>query len=233
VAERGIWGGVPPRRTNARNFVLGGIGLFVAATLVGTFMGWLSADRANAGFPTSQSSATTPPSEDPSDAPWPTPTETLPGPSQPSFTPGPTPTETTEAELERQAYAALEDQAAADLQRTRLRGQWAAQLSSKYVGVHDRLQETQSGSHTFHAVDILAEHQDLRHRFAGGRYEVRLLRGQDFSPGTTYNGETLWYTFVLGDFTSPSGVKSFCRSAFPGLSGRYLENHCLSRTLKP
>ena len=202
--------------------MLGGIGLFVAATLVGTVVGWLNASRANADFPTIQSSTTPPPSTDPA----------LPSPSEPSFTPSPTPSEPTEEELEQQAYYALEQQAAADLQRTNLDGQWVAQLSSKYVGVRDPLQETRSGSHRFMAVDILAEHQDLHYRF-DGQYDVRLLRGQDFSTGTTYNGETLWYTFLLGNFESRSAVESFCRSAFPGLSGNYLKNQCLPRTLKP
>jgi hypothetical protein len=107
-----------------------------------------------------------------------------------------------------------------------------AQLSSKYVGVRDPLQKTESGSHRFFAVDIFAEHQDLRGRY-GSQFEVRLLRGQDFGSGLTYNGETLWYTFLLGDFESRSAVKSFCRSAFPGLTGRHLENRCLPRTLRP
>jgi hypothetical protein len=127
---------------------------------------------------------------------------------------------------------ALEQLATADLQRTNLDRQWVAQLSSKYIGVRDPLQETRSGSHTFYAVDILAEHQDLRYRF-DGQYDVRLLRGQDFSTGMTYNGETLWYTFLLGNFGSRSAVESFCSSAFPGLSGNYLKNQCLPRTLKP
>jgi hypothetical protein len=230
VAEHSTWGGGSPRRTNVSNFLFGGIGLFLAATLVGTVLGWLNADRANATFPASDSSITTEPSTDPPSTPSPTPTE--PDPSETPSAPAPTPSEQTKAELEQQAYSALEEQAATDLQRTNLRGQWVAQLSSKYVGVRDPLQKTRSGSPRFYAVDILAEHQDLRYRF-DGQYDVMLLRGQDFNPGTTYNGETLWYTFLLGDFESRRSVDSFCRSAFPGLSGEYLKNHCLPRTLKP
>jgi hypothetical protein len=224
VAEHGTWAGEPPRRRKIGNLVLGGVGLFVAATLVGTLAGWLNADRANAGFPTGESSTAAP------HTPWPTPTEASSDPYETAFSP--TPSEPTEAELERQAYSALEEQAATDLQQAYLHGQWVAQLSSKYVGVRDPLQETRSGSHTFNAVDILAEHQDLRYRF-DGQYDVILLRGQDFSPGTTYNGETIWYTFLLGDFESRSAVDSFCSSAFPGLSGKYLKNHCVPRPLKP
>ena len=166
VAKQSTWGGGPPRRSNTRNLVLGGIGIFVAAMLVGTVVGWLNAGRANADLPI-QSSTTPPPNTDP----------TLPSPSGPSFTPSPTPSEPTEEELEQQAYYALEQQAAADLQRTSLDGQWVAQLSSKYVGVRDPRQETRSGSHKFKAVDILAEHQDLHYSF-DGQYDIRLLRGQ-------------------------------------------------------
>jgi hypothetical protein len=228
VTNHGEWNGGLPRHNNTRNLVLGGIGLFMVATLVGTVVGWLNASRANANFPTIQSSTTAPPSTDPTYTPWPTPTETLPSPSEPSLTASPTPAEPTE----QQAYYALEQLATADLQRTNLDGQWVAQLSSKYIGVRDPLQETRSGSHTFYAVDILAEHQDLRYRF-DGQHDVRLLRGQDFSTGMTYNGETLWYTFLLGNFGSRRAVESFCSSAFPGLSGNYLKNQCLPRTLKP
>jgi hypothetical protein len=230
VAELNTWGG-HPRRTKTRNLVLGGISLFVAASLVGTVLGWLTTDPANAGFPGIKSSTPAAPNTDPANLPEPTPIET-PSASVSTWTPSPTASESIKAERERQAYNDLEQQADDDLQQTTLAGQWVAQLSSKYVGVRDPLQQTESGSHRFFAVDILAEHQDLRARY-GNQFELRLLRGQDFGSGLTYNGETLWYTFLLGDFKSRSAVKSFCRSAFPGLAGRHLENRCLPRTLRP
>ncbi len=221
MVEQGPWG-VPPRRRNTSALVLGGVGLFVVATLVGTGVGWLNANRSNANSLVIQSSTPTDsPSTalPPSDSPTPTPT------------PLPTPSEPTEAELEQQAYDALTEQAATDRRQIKLRGQWAAQLSSKYVGVRDPLQETALGSHTFYAADILAEHQDLRATF--GAYDVILLRGQDFSPGMTHNGDTFWYTFVLGNFDSRNDVDYFCEGAFQGLTGKDLKNRCLPRTLRP
>ena len=218
--EQGSWG-TPPRRSNTSALVLGGVGLFVVATLVGTGVGWLNASRSNADSPVIQSSTAT---DSPSTA--------LPQPSDsPTPTPSPTPYEPTEAELEQQADAVLTEQAATDRRQTKLRGQWVTQLSSKYVGVRDPLQESASGSHTFYAVDILAEHQNLRETFSA--YDVILLRGQDFSPGMTHNGDTFWYTFVLGNFDSRNDVDHFCEWAFPGLTGKDLKNRCLPRTLRP
>ena len=46
VTNHGEWNGGLPRRNNTRNLVLGGIGLFMVATLVGTAVGWLNASRA-------------------------------------------------------------------------------------------------------------------------------------------------------------------------------------------
>jgi hypothetical protein len=150
----------------------------------------------------------------------------------PSLTPSPTPTPPSKAELEQAALDRLTKQADEDLDQTSFRGQWVAQLSSKFVGVRDPRQRSSSGSHTFRAVDIWAEHSALRKRF-GQDYDVRLLRGEDFGSHNTHDGDSFWYTFVLGDFSSRSDVESFCASAFPQLSGADLENQCLPRTLKP
>jgi hypothetical protein len=151
----------------------------------------------------------------------------------PASSPSPTsnPPEPTKAERERAALAELERLAAADLDATYFQGQWVAQLSSKYIGVKDKLQETATGSHTFKAVDILHEHRGLRKRFSK-RHEVRLLRGQDFYPYKTKDGDTFWYTFVLSDFGSEKQVKSFCAAAYPKLTGKVRENRCLPRELK-
>lgn len=144
----------------------------------------------------------------------------------------PTPNAPSAAQREREALARLENLAANDLRRTTFTGEWVAQLSSKYVGVKDLRQRTASGSHTFGAVAILAEHQALRDRF-DGRYQVRLLRGQDWGARTTRpDGATFWFTLVIGDFHSRADVEAFCRRAFRGLSAQDLENQCLPRTLR-
>jgi hypothetical protein len=149
-----------------------------------------------------------------------------------SPSPTPKPPKPTKAERERGARAELERLAAADLNATYFQGQWVAQLSSKYIGVKDKLQETATGSHTFKAVDLLDEHRGLRKRFSK-RHEVRLLRGQDFYPYyKTKDGDTFWYTFVLSDFGSEKQVKRFCAAAYPKLKGKVRKNRCLPRELK-
>lgn len=248
--------GVPPRRAKGANLILGGVGLFLAATVAGTAVGYLNAELSEASPPghTGPTSVLQPTSPSPTqtDGPLPaspteqthrplapTPTESSDSPVPTVSVPAPPPRTTTtepppgptKAELEEAAaFQALKRQALSDRSAIRLHGQWAAQLSSKYVGVYDARQQTASGSHTFEAVDILAEHEQLRSIFES-QYEVRLLRGQDFGSGKTHHGHTFWYTFVLGNFTSQPDVEYFCQLAFPGRSGQDLNNHCLPRKL--
>ena len=91
-----------------------------------------------------------------------------------------------------------------------------------------------SGSHTFRASDILAEHNRLRSRF-GGTGPVVLLRGQDWGAGLSHKGDgaTFWYTFVLGDFSSKADVADFCQRAYPDYSGDHLADFCFPRRLLP
>lgn len=217
-------------------------GLFGVSLLTGAGVGWLNASGSAASAPTP------PPISSPtSTSPDPAPSELLPSPSDfpspsdspstsdspsPAPEPSPTPTAPTKAELEQQAYSRLEKQAAADLDRTTFQRQWAAQLSSKYVGVRDPRQRTASGSRTFKAVDIWVEHSELRQKFESS-YDVRLLRGEDFGTHTTHDGDQFWYTLIIDDFDSRAEVERFCASSFPRLSGEDLKNQCLPRTLKP
>jgi hypothetical protein len=239
--QQGHWS-APPRPKNTRRLILGVVLLFVVSTLVGTGVGLLNAGRSEADRPVTTSTVTisTVPTTTteftvpPSPAVTYTPTEPTYTPTEPSYSPkvSLSPSAPTKGELEQAAYDALKEQAAVDRRQTNVRGQWVAQLSSKYVGVRDRLQKTASGSHKFNAVDILAEHKDVRNRF-GDLYDVILLRGQDFGSGKTHNGKTLWYTFVIGNFASRGDVSYFCSSAFPDLTGTRLDDHCLSRRLRP
>lgn len=136
----------------------------------------------------------------------------------------------TKTELEREARAELERLAATDLAETNISGQWVAQVSSKYYGVDDDHQKTGSGSHIFEGVDILAEHRALRKKYSR-QHEVRLLRGEDFYPYTTYKGKTFWYTIVMDDFGSEQDVERFCGASYSHLSGKARENPCLPREL--
>lgn len=114
-----------------------------------------------------------------------------------------------------------------------LDGSWAAQLSSKYVGVTDRLALAANGTHRFLAADILAEHLALRgdERFSGS--QVVLLTGTDFGKKSTVNGKTLWVTLAVGYFYDEQSVQEFCQSAYPDKSGAALANVCMPRTLTP
>jgi hypothetical protein len=167
----------------------------------------------------------------PPPAPASTQSGTVPNSSPPSSSQSKPPRQPTSAERERSALSQLKKQAARDLATTDFDGQWAAQLSSKYVGTKDTRQVTASGSHIFKAVDILAEHNALRKKFSGG-HEVLLLRGQDFHPHKSPKGRTVWYTFVLGSFSSANDIRNFCAFAYPDLSGDVLQNRCRPRTLR-
>jgi hypothetical protein len=203
------------------------LALFFVGLASGAGAAWLRHDHSEAAEQPPAARGT--PLASPSDSPtepttWP--------PSSSITTPAPTPSRPSKEQLERQAYAQLEQLAATDLQQTKFTGEWVAQLSSKYVGVKDTRQRTASGSHKFGALDILAEHRALRNRFEGND-QVRLLRGQDWGTHTTRpDGETFWYTLVIGGFDSVGDVNAFCRRAFPDLSGHALENQCVPRTLR-
>lgn len=130
---------------------------------------------------------------------------------------------------ERQALAELERLATGDRKLTKFKGRWVAQVASKYVGISDPLQRTATGSHVFYAADILAEHKAMRQQFSTP-YTVRLLKGSDFLDANP-NGKLFWYTFVFGDFTSSTDVKTFCTNAFPDLTRKARANQCTWRRL--
>jgi hypothetical protein len=174
-------------------------------------------------------------------APVPTPTTTVPAPntSAASTEPTPDPTPTSPSPTPTQspatdpaaALAALQELHDGDLPRVPLRGQWVAQIASKRPGTVDRFQRTASGSHRFQAVDILAEHQSLRQRFGSG---VVLLLSTDYGHAVRDpQGQVLWVTFYLGQFSSAQDVKSWCPRAFPELSGPTLADTCAARQLRP
>jgi len=119
-----------------------------------------------------------------------------------------------------------------DVQLLPLDGQWAVQLASKAEGITDPLQVAANGTHTFHATDILAEHESFRSdpRFAGN---VRLVKGSDFGEISSYNGKPFWITLLIGDFSSSDDVESWCAAKFPELDPEQLANSCLPRTLDP
>jgi hypothetical protein len=98
------------------------------------------------------------------------------------------------ADAEAVALATLYELRLRDLPTVALRGQYVAQLASKVVGIVDPHQTTANGSHTFEAVDILAEHLRLRHADNGGVPVVLMLSTVN-GRRQRYGGQPLWVTF--------------------------------------
>lgn len=134
---------------------------------------------------------------------------------------------------EREALLALEAADAAAHRAVKPQGQWVAQLASKYVGIVDPLQATASGSHTFMAMDIYAEHLQLTSKITGAQvvlFDSRTLQGARVAS----TGGAYWMTFGIADgFTSADAVLAWCSTQFPGLSATALNNHCLPTQLQP
>lgn len=130
------------------------------------------------------------------------------------------------------ALTQLSALAARDGARVSKHGQWVAQLASKWIGVRDPLQVTASGSHTFHATDILAEHEELASMLSGST-DVVLLDSRTYGKRSEHNGEAIWVTMALGDFSSESDVKDFCLALYPNLPSDERENSCMPNRLKP
>lgn len=132
---------------------------------------------------------------------------------------------------DEQALDRLARSAADSRKRVALRGQWAAQLASKYVGIVDPQQTTALGSHAFAAPDILAEHLALEKRTS--RATVILLDSRTFGERKSFKGKPYWMTFAVSDgFTSQAEVLTWCQEQFPTLKGLQLNNRCLATQLK-
>lgn len=131
-----------------------------------------------------------------------------------------------------EALTSLAEKARADAGTIDFHGQWVAQLASKYPGIVDPQQLTASGSHTFGAHDILAEHQTLDDTIRGAT--VLLLDSRTFGNARTNAGQPYWVTVALDpEFTSADKILGWCAEQFPDLSGTELNNHCLPTQLTP
>lgn len=132
---------------------------------------------------------------------------------------------------EQVALATLDDIRREGLQQVTPQGQWVAQLASKAPGILDPQQTTSVGSHIFWAGDILAEHLALRDGDNLGATVVLLL-STDYGKRELYEGQPLWVTFAIGDFSGSVDVQQWCAERFPSLSGDALKNSCAPRRLK-
>lgn len=133
---------------------------------------------------------------------------------------------------EAAALGRLDAIARRDLAGIVLDGRYVAQLASKNPGIHDPLQTTADGSHTFRATDILAEHERLRGDKANGAADVVLLRSDAYGKRQLHNGAPLYVTFALGDFSAAADVRAWCAARFPDLNRTARDNQCAVRRLR-
>ncbi len=184
-------------------------GITIIAGVIAVQSGWHGSAPDNSGAPSGVSTASATP------------------------TIAPTTARTTRSAAQREADAAAElaRQAASDRTRIVTNNQWVAQMSSKYVGVTDPLMTTSAGSHTFYAVDILAEHQETKQRLAG--YDVALLDSRTYGKRSSHDGEPIWVTMVFSSsFTSEDAVNSWCGNQFPNRSAKDRTNLCMANRMR-
>jgi hypothetical protein len=161
-----------------------------------------------------------------------TPEVAEPTPTADAFPPPVSEPETTTLDPEAVALERLEELAREGLAGVVLDGRPVAQLASKNPGIDDPLQTTADGSHTFQAVDILAEHERLRDDPANGDARVLLLRSDTYGKRQLLNGAPLYVTLALGDFSGAADVRRWCAGRFPELSATARDNQCAVRRLR-
>lgn len=135
-----------------------------------------------------------------------------------------TPDPPTEEQLREAALATLEDMVTADRSRDPVRGQWVAQLASKYEGVVDESQQDEP----FTIPDILDEVLIARQSPEYGHL-VRVIHQGDWGrsePGA----QTMWVTVVDLDYRSREDVVQWCEDHF-SQRGEALLNVCYAREL--
>ena len=112
-------------------------------------------------------------------------------------------------------------------------GRWVAMVASKSVGITDPLQTAQNGTHTFYAVDILAESLAVQ-SVVPDPSMVLVLQSPDFGRALTApDGQPYWVTLVDGGFGSSADVEAWCAQTYPDLDPAALANACAPRTLTP
>ncbi|MCU7722664.1 hypothetical protein ODJ79_02955 [Actinoplanes sp. KI2] len=214
---------------------LSGGGLIaVAAVVLLLIVGVVVAVVANGKSPgTGASSAdpvavtTTDPATDPADEPATDPVD------ESTTDPADEPTTDPTGESTVDPIAQLETYYAQDRSSVSFDGQYAAQIASKYPGITDSLQTTDSGSHTFQAADILAEFERLRDSHGSTDHPVVLLKSTDYGKHQIKDGHFLWVTFALGDFPSAQSVVDWCNAQFGDLTADELADQCAVRRLEP
>ncbi len=213
--------------------------MVAALAVAGWALGWLPSSKSGAPTPgaattvtvtaavppaaSAVTDTTTPSLENPT-ASSDTATTVVSSPSQPSTIPSAT--TLTPSEQRAQAFSALEQMVTADAQTNPIRGQWVAQLASKYEGVIDRTQQAAP----FSLVQILAEINRIKANPEYGSL-VRVIHQGDWA-GSTPGPTPLWVTFADLNASSKDQVVVWCRSHF-SQRGQALLNVCYPRQLNP
>ena len=136
------------------------------------------------------------------------------------------------AMTEQQALTELEALRADSLARLVTDGRWVAQVASKSVGITDPLQTAANGSHTFYAMDILAESRAATSSVSDS--SVFVLTSTDFGKRSfSGDGQPYWITVVDVGSSSSDEVDAWCASTYPTLDPEQLSNACAPRTLVP
>lgn len=131
----------------------------------------------------------------------------------------------TARQLRSEALATLAQLVESDAEKDPIRGQWVAQLASKYEGVIDKTQQ----SKPFTVPQILAEvNRHLRNPEYGS--EVRVVLQGDWG-GSTAGARPLWVTFADIDGSSRAEVVAWCESRFKQ-RGQALLNVCYPREMR-
>lgn len=113
------------------------------------------------------------------------------------------------------AISALDRTVAADLSRLPRAGRIVVYLMTRYDGINDPYVATASGSHTWRATDILAEHQRLKRAFPALALKAGTVAGMRA------------YTSVLdGNFASAKAALAWCTKTYPQYSGDALRSRC-------
>jgi hypothetical protein len=156
-----------------------------------------------------------------------------PSPSTTSATPSSATPTSAPVMTEERALAELQAMRAASLSTLVLDGRWVAQVASKSVGITDPLQVAANGTHTFYAVDFLAESRQVSGA-ASDPSSALVLQSLDFGKrSVARDGQPYWVTLVDSGFTSSDEVDLWCARAFPTLTPEQLANACAARTLAP
>ncbi|GAA1832310.1 hypothetical protein ACFFOM_13700 [Microlunatus capsulatus] len=132
---------------------------------------------------------------------------------------------------QRAAREELEQLADEGISLIDLNGEDAAMIASKWEGIRDPLQTTSRGDHLFHYTDILEEHRRLADEDNLGA-TVILIRSTDYGKrATSPEGQHLYVTIALNDFTSSEEVASWCEGRFADLDEERRKNTCVPTRL--